>query len=321
MSVLQRVVKPTTRKGKKVLLKKEPQIIEGPKRSLFFRGRKCTDKVRKLLKDLYDFKKPDALMLSKKNDITIFEDVTPVEAFSKKYETPLFMMGSHSKKRPDNLVIGRMYNYSLLDMFELYVENYEGLKEFSANKILLGIKPCLIFNGAKWEETDELKQLKSLFIDFFHREEVTSIRLQGLEHAISFTITESGKILLRSYKVLLKKSGSRTPRVELEEIGPRIDLTLRRSKLPSEDLLKEASKKPRELKVHKKKNISTDALGTTHGRIHIGKQDINKLQTRKMKGLKKTPEERKKEKIAAKRSLSENSMNNNVNKIKKMKSR
>ncbi|XP_044756446.1 ribosome production factor 2 homolog [Coccinella septempunctata] len=288
MSVLKRVVKPTTRKGKKILIKKEPQIIEGPKKTLFFKGRKCSENIRRLLKDFYDLKKPDALMLTKSNDITIFEDVTPVEAFSRKHETPLFLMGSHSKKRPDNLVAGRMFNYSLLDMFEFHVENCQNLRDFSSNKILLGMKPCLVFNGPKWDETEEFKQLKSLFIDLFHREEVDSIRLQGLEHVLSFTITDTGKILLRSYKVVLKKSGGRTPRVELENMGPNVDLTLRRSKLPSEDLMKEACKKPKELKAKPKKNISTDGLGTTHGRIHVGKQEINKLQTRKMKGLKKS---------------------------------
>ena len=97
-------------------------------------------------------------------------------------------------------------------------------------------------------------------------------------------------------------------------LGPRIDLTLRRSKLPSEDLMKEALRKPKELKVTKKKNISVDGLGTTHGRIHVGKQEIQKIQTRKMKGLKKTPEEIKM-KRAAKRSADKN----NVNKIKKQK--
>lgn len=63
---------------------------------------------------------------------------------------------------------------------------------------------------------------------------------------------------------------------------------MRRSKLPSEDLLKLATRKPKELKVVKKKNISRDGLGTTHGRIHVGKQQIMKIQTRKMKGLRKT---------------------------------
>lgn len=77
------------------------------------------------------------------------------------------MMGSHSKKRPDNLVFGRLFNYSLLDMIELYVESYEGLREFANSKILLGTKPCLLFNGPLWEQSDEMKQLKSIFIDFF----------------------------------------------------------------------------------------------------------------------------------------------------------
>ncbi|XP_066251915.1 ribosome production factor 2 homolog [Euwallacea similis] len=293
MSVLQRVVKPTTRKGKKVLLKREPQVIEGTKRAILFKGRKTSDKVRKVLKDIYNIKKPDAEMLSRNNDITIFENATPVEAFCKKHDCGLFMLGSHSKKRPDNLVVGRMFNHTLLDMIELNIESYKGLEEFATSKVTLGIKPCLLFNGPQWEQSDELKQLKSIFIDFFHREQVDAVRLQGIEHTISFNITPEGKIYLRSYKVLLKKSGLKTPRVELEEIGPRIDFTLRRSKLPTPDLMKEACKKPAELKVTKKKNISTDGLGNTHGRIHIGKQDINKIQTRKIKGLKKNDQEKR----------------------------
>lgn len=200
-------------------MSREPQVIEGPKKALFFQGRKTSEKIRRLLKDLYDIKKPDAQRLTKKNDITIFENANVVENICKKHESPLFMMGSHSKKRPDNLVIGRMYNYSLLDMIELYIENFESFKEFSTTKITLGTKPCLLFNGPQWEQTNELKCLKSLFIDFFHREHTDSVRLQGIEHTISFNVTPEGKILLRSYKILLKKSGCRTPRVELEEIG------------------------------------------------------------------------------------------------------
>ncbi|CAH2002795.1 unnamed protein product [Acanthoscelides obtectus] len=306
MSVLQRVVKPTTRKGKKVLLKKEPQLIEESKRALFLYGRKASEKVRNLVKDLYDFKKPDALKLSRKHDITVFENAKPVEDFCKKFESSLFLLGSHSKKRPDNVVLGRTFNYNLLDMIELFVEHYEGMSEFTGPKILLGTKPCLIFNGPLWEQNTELKQLKSLFIDFFHRETVDNIRLQGIEHTISFNATADGKIHLRSYKIMLKKSGQRTPRVELEEIGPRVDFRLRRSKLPDEDLMREACRKPKELKVTKKKNISADDLGNVHGRIHIGKQNIDKIQTRKMKGLKKTAAERKAEKTKVLRAINAN---------------
>lgn len=75
--------------------------------------------------------------------------------------------------------------------------------------------------------------------------------------------------------------------------GPAINMSIRRSKLASDDLMKQACRKPKVLKIHKKKNISRDAFGTTLGRIHVGKQDLNKLQTRKMKGLKHSPGKRK----------------------------
>lgn len=41
----------------------------------------------------------------------------------------------------------------------------------------------------------------------------------------------------------MKKSGSKTPRVELEPMGPFLDLTLRRTRLASDDLFKRALKK------------------------------------------------------------------------------
>ena len=36
-----------------------------------------------------------------------------------------------------------------------------------------------------------------------------------------------------------------------------------------------------------KKNVETDIMGDKIGRIHLGKQDLGVLQTRKMKGLKR----------------------------------
>ena len=51
------------------------------------------------------------------------------------------------------------------------------------------------------------------------------------------------------FRILLKKSGSRMPRIELEEIGPSLDLVLRRTKLASEDLYRKAIKKPKQAKV------------------------------------------------------------------------
>lgn len=158
------------------------------------------------------------------------------------------MLALHNKKRPHNLVLGRMYEHTLLDMAEFGIENYKGLKDFKVPKVSEGIKPLLVFNGELFENNHELNRIKNLLVDMFQREPVENIRLQGLEHVLSFTAVEN-KIMLRSYRILLKKSDCRTPRIELEEIGPRADLLCRRTKLASEDLFKQACKKPKELKV------------------------------------------------------------------------
>ena len=41
------------------------------------------------------------------------------------------------------------------------------------------------------------------------------------------------------------------------------------------------------MQAKQKKNVETDAVGDKIGRIHLGRQDLNELQTRKMKGLKR----------------------------------
>lgn len=88
---------------------------------------------------------------------------------------------------------------------------------------------------------------------------------------------------------------STTPsNVKLEETGPSFDFVLRRRQMPSMDRLNASLKRP---KTHaeknrqgkgKKKNIETDEMGDMVGRVHVGKQDLSKLQTRKMKGLKRS---------------------------------
>ena len=47
----------------------------------------------------------------------------------------------------------------------------------------------------------------------------------------------------------MKKSGHRVPRVELSEMGPSLDLVMRRTALASHDLYKTACKQPKEAKV------------------------------------------------------------------------
>lgn len=298
MSLL-RIKKPKTRKGKAALLEREPKTIENIKKALVMEGRKTSVNIKEFLKDICTLKKPNCKALTRHNDITPFDDQTPLERLAGKNDCHLFIFGSHSKKRPDNLILGRVYDQQVLDMVEFGLKHFKSINEFKNEKIGVSCKPLLVFNGDHWSKSEELRRVKNLFVDMFHMEDVDSIRLQGIEHVLSFTLSEDLTIMIRSYRILLKKSGLKTPRIELEEIGPSMDLSIRRTKIASKDLYKLANKKPAVLKVTKKKNVTRDGLGNVKARVHIDKQVITKLQTRKMKGLKKTPEERKLKKKAA----------------------
>ncbi|XP_063299583.1 ribosome production factor 2 homolog [Pelobates fuscus] len=288
MSALDRVVKPKTKRAKRFLEHREPKLNENVKNAMLIKGGNASNTVTASLKDIYALKKPNCILYKKKNMTRPFEDQTSIEFFSKKSDCSLFIFGSHNKKRPNNLIFGRMFDFHVLDMIELGVEKFVSLKDIKSWKCPEGTKPLLIFAGDNFEVNEDYRRLKSLLIDFFRGPTVSAVRLAGLEHVLHFTAVD-GKIYMRSYKVLMKKSGCRTPRIELEEMGPSFDFVMRRTHLASDDLYKQSMKLPKALLGKKKKNISHNTFGTKFGRIHMQKQDLGKLQTRKMKGLKKRP--------------------------------
>ena len=70
-------------------------------------------------------------------------------------------------------------------------------------------------------------------------------------------------------------------------------------------MLKESLRRPKMEKKNveagqgkRKKNIETDDMGDMVGRIHVGKQDLTGMQSRKMKGLKEAHVPRSKRKAA-----------------------
>ena len=56
--------------------------------------------------------------LRRHNAVHPFEDATPMEFLSQKNDASLFAFGTHSKKRPHNLVFGRLFDNHILDMVE-----------------------------------------------------------------------------------------------------------------------------------------------------------------------------------------------------------
>lgn len=285
--MVQRIVKPKTQRVKRALEKREPKLTENDKSAMFIHGGKTSEVVSSALKELYALKKSHAVMYKKRNIARPFEDTSTIEFFSTKSDCSLFAFGCHSKKRPHSLILGRLYDSHVMDMVEFGITKFTSMESFPGAKCTMGSKACLLFTGEGFE--GDLVRLKSLLIDFFRGPTVSKVRLAGLEYVINFTAVANGKkVLMRCYKILLKKSGQRTPYIELQEMGPSLDLEVRRNKYASPDLYKLAHRQPKQLVPKKVKNITHDALGTTLGRVHMQRQDFSKLQLRKVKALKQS---------------------------------
>ncbi|KAF8428745.1 Brix domain-containing protein [Tirmania nivea] len=301
-----RTVKPRNARSKRALEKREPKAIENPKKTLFLRGTSASELVQTALNDIHSLKKPFTLKFTKKNAIHPFEDSTPLEFFSQKNDTSLVLFASHSKKRPHNLTFLRTFSHRTLDIFEFSLDpnTFLPLSAFKNQKPAIGMKPMLLFCGAPWDSNPRFQALKSLFMDFFKGPTVDRVDVEGLQYIIQLSAPEipaqteaagqagpALKIHIRAYLVRSLHSGQKLPRIELEEMGPRMDLTLGRVREPEDEMWKEAMKKAKKVELRTKKNVTMDIMGDKLGRIHTGKQDLSKLQSRKMKGLKRGKED------------------------------
>lgn len=76
--------------------------------------------------------------------------------------------------------------------------------------------------------------------------------------------------------------------VPFREIGPSFDLLLRREKLASHDLFKEACRQPNKKSYEKKradKNKFTNVLGEQKGKVFLQHQPLETIALRKFKGM------------------------------------
>ena len=201
---------------------------------------------------------------------------------------------------------------------ELLLINANSEKDFEPKlQVPVEMKPLILFAGSQWDDASSSLQaslfrtLKSTFLDLFSGREVFSADVAGLQYLViiatgelpSEGVIQSSQttispnqlpvIHLRWYKLrTLRSSNPKKPRVEVDSIGPCFDFRIGRYREADESMMKDALKKakpPNEPRA--KKNVETDLVGDKLGRVHLGRQDLSTLQTRKMKGLKRAREE------------------------------
>ena len=143
----------------------------------------------------------------------------------------------------------------MLDMMEgIVIQNTaRTLSQFGGAKCRVGTKPLLSFSGTQFDEdggASKFTLAKSMFTDFFRGGEAKELDVEGLQCMISFAAAErsddggtSDMIYMRCWRVVTKRSGHRLPRVEVDEMGPRIDFRLGRIQEADEAVLKEARKR------------------------------------------------------------------------------
>jgi len=277
---------------------------------LILHGSKCPQPVAAVLKTVHTLTKPDAVQLHKKNEnIHPFEDPSSLEFLALKNECGVIVFGTHSKKRPNNITIMRTYDGKLLDMLELLIlAQPEQSQKDQALQIGVAMKPLILFSGSQWDDVSASSQaaqyrtIKSIMLDLFQGEEISSIEVEGLQYMLMIAAGETSNpsagvddpvnrpvLHLRWYKIrTLRSDNPKVPRVELDPVGPSFDFRVGRYREADVSTMRDAlrhGRKPNEART--KKNIETDLVGDKMGRVHLGKQDLSTLQTRKMKGLKR----------------------------------
>ena len=107
--------------------------MEDPKTAIFVKSTSTSLNVNTALTQLAQLKKPHAIPFNNKTsnkNLHPFEDASSLEFWSQKNDAAFIVSGSSSKKRPNNLIITRMFDHAVLDMLEIGVDLAKGMADY-----------------------------------------------------------------------------------------------------------------------------------------------------------------------------------------------
>lgn len=300
-AVRKRKIKPRVQRA---LDQREPKLVENPKTMLVLHFTKTSAVIKSVLSDIARLRAPHVQRLGKGNSFHPLDDATSMEFLGKKNDASLFAFGSHSKKRPHCLTLGRLFDHHALDIVEFLVSAHTPIASFK-----LGYRvdsfAALVFQGDAFEHVPNMAVVKNLLTDIFRPERMEQVPAPTpADRVLVFTAVHEDTILVRHYAVedaelaprvvSAEAQGRKRPLVaamhrdvKLAEVGPRLDLKVSRTRLADADLRKEAMKQPTSPMAEPKreKNVTRSALLGKRGRVRMERQDLNKAAIKKMKAL------------------------------------
>lgn len=314
------------RTTRRALKKYEPKDIENPKKILFLKGSNTSEVVSDAIRDVQSITKPYNTKLKKKNAFTPFEGRQHIEFLGFKNDCSLFCFGSSNKKRPNNLTIGRLFDFHVLDMVELGIIAADPLdlsRAVGTDAGSLGGKAFFVFDGSEFSSDPSFFRLKNLLVDFFRGNNDPEISLDGCDRVLYFSLrsangedacvapstdcygtkppAEKGNtiLIMRHYAVQkpsvaggLSKS---LKNAELFDIGPNFDFEVRRASFATPQEFKMACRVPKSVLATLRStqdNVQTDGMQNLRGQLHVGTQNLNELNLRRFKAKKGKREEK-----------------------------
>lgn len=265
--------------------------VEDPKRLLCLHGGSPSQLSRDALTEIARLREASAsreavVKLSRRNaDARPFEQggELPLEFMASKAQAGAFALASHSKKRPHNVVLGRMFDGRMLDCVELGVSAITPVQRFggAAASVQAGNRPCVLFAGGGFDSDPALRAARSMLLDLLRGRQVGTLDLASLDRVVLALAPgaatgaagaeaaaagggqpgaqqgQQQSLALRQYAIRLKKSGTPIPRVALVEIGPRLDFVVRRHRAAPSDLEREALRQPPKPKSKKVRSFAS----------------------------------------------------------------
>lgn len=313
---------PKTARSRRVMRKQEAKAFENPKKTLFLRGASTSQVVTDAMNDWYNLLKPNCKKLAKRNAFHPFEGINHLEFLGFKNDCSMFCFGSDTKKRSNNLTIGRMFDFKMLDMVEFGILAQDRMDMGAiagTNSGSLGSKPIFVFEGGEFDSEPFFIRIKNLVVDFFRGSSVRELNLSGIDRCVFVSLrsrdqtaveppsdncrykpqeNKGNSVLCFRHYAVVKGADSTVTNVtkntvdnmKLVDIGPNMDLEIRRANFSAGSEFKNACRVSKEEMAEMKgghENVTGDSMGNIKGQIHVGKQDVEGLDLRRFKAHKR----------------------------------
>mmetsp|Transcript_25047 Transcript_25047/g.27769 ORF Transcript_25047/g.27769 Transcript_25047/m.27769 type:complete len:229 (+) Transcript_25047:3-689(+) len=191
---VQAKTKPKSKKAKKIIERKEYILQNDPKHSLFIRGNNISQQTKQAMLELHKMRDLhiSQCLLQKKNNIQPFEDASYIEHVADRHDAGFILFGSHNKKRPNNMIVNRMYNHQVLDIMEVGVDSCIEMSKFKEQvNIEVGQQPIILFQGEQFDLQEKHMKFKNMMWDFFRIKHLHSVNILASQRIITFTAQDN----------------------------------------------------------------------------------------------------------------------------------